>query len=130
MWQWPPAYVRCSLTATLVPLTNILTPRPNQKVGPSNSSCDMDARTGTLLEARALVTYRVHPASRRIVCWIFQPGNDLLTCGVDRDSNRASYTLSILPNSNVDAAVVESFESSVVALQRHAAIAARLRELG
>jgi len=38
--------------------------------------------------------------------------------------------LSLVPNSNVDGAMVEMFESGVIALQRHAGIAAQLRELG
>jgi len=73
---------------------------------------------------------RTQPTSHRIVRWIFQRGNELLTCRVDQESDRSSYTLSLVPNRNVDAAVVEMFESGIVALQRHAGIAARLRELG
>jgi hypothetical protein len=73
---------------------------------------------------------RTQPASHRIVRWIFQRGNELLTCGVDRESDRPSYTLSLVPNGSVDAAIVEMFASGIVALQRHAGLAAQLRERG
>ena len=73
---------------------------------------------------------RTRPTSHRVVRWIFQRGNELLTCGVDQESDRSSYTLSLVPNSNVNDATIEMFESGVVALQRHAGIAAQLRELG
>jgi hypothetical protein len=73
---------------------------------------------------------RPRPTSHRIIRWIFQQGNELLACGIDRGSDRWSYTLSVVPNGDVDAAIVETFESEVAALQRHAGIATRLRELG
>jgi hypothetical protein len=73
---------------------------------------------------------RTRLTSHRIVHWTFQRGDDQVTCGIDQDSYRPSYTLSLVPNASVDAAVVETFESAVAALQRHAGIAAELRELG
>ena len=68
--------------------------------------------------------------SRRMVRWIFQRGNELLSCGVEQEADRSSYTLSLVPDSCEDPVIVERFESSILALQHHAAIAAQLRELG
>ena len=82
------------------------------------------------LKSVASMMKRTQPASHRLVRWIFQRGNELLTCGVDRESGRSSYTVSLVPNSKVDGAIVEIFESGIVALQRHARIAALLRERG
>ena len=73
---------------------------------------------------------RTQFTSHRMVRWIFQRGHELLTCAVDQESERSSYTLSLVSSVRADALLVERFESGVLALQRHAAIAARLRELG
>ena len=76
------------------------------------------------------MSQRTEPASHRIVRWIFQKGNELVTCGVVQEAGRPSYTLSLVSNAKEDDGIVEVFESGVTALQRHARIAARLRELG
>ena len=73
---------------------------------------------------------RTEPASHRIVRWIFQKGNELVTCGVVQEAGRPSYTLSLVSNAREDDGLVEVFESGVMALQRHARVAAHLRELG
>jgi hypothetical protein len=85
---------------------------------------------GTILGTGPTMTKRTQPTSQRIVRWIFQKGNELVTCGVDRETGHPSYTLSLVSNIEADAGIVEVFESGVVALQRHARIAAHLRELG
>lgn len=91
---------------------------------------DVTLSDGTVLEKGCAMIKRTQPKSHRIVRWIFQRGNALLTCGVDRESGSSPYMLSLVPNGNVDGAIVETFESGVIALQRHARIAAQLRELG
>jgi hypothetical protein len=63
-----------------------------------------------------------------IVHWTFQFGDDRLTCSVE--GHRLSYRLLIVPNGHADAAIVEAFDSSAAALQRHAAVAAALRDRG
>ena len=73
---------------------------------------------------------RTEPAAHRIVRWIFQKGNELVTCGVVQEAGRPSYTLSLVSNAKEDDGLVEVFESGVMALQRHARVAAHLRELG
>ena len=76
------------------------------------------------------MTKHTQPAAHRIVRWIFQKGNELVTCGVVQEPGRPSYTLSLVSNARDDDGIVEVFESGVMALQRHARVAAHLRELG
>ena len=67
-------------------------------------------------------------AATPIVHWIFEFGADRLSCGVEHDGS--SYRLFVVPNGHADAAIVDRFHSSAAALQRHAALASRLRERG
>jgi len=62
--------------------------------------------------------------------WTFQRGSQVVTCRVDREASTPGYTLALIPHRNFEAMIVETFESGVRALQRHACIAARLRQLG
>jgi hypothetical protein len=66
----------------------------------------------------------------RLLRWVFQRGNHLLTCQLDREGRRASYTLSIVPHWDVRQAASESFDAGVNAFRRHAAIADQLRSRG
>jgi hypothetical protein len=63
-----------------------------------------------------------------VVHWTFQFGADRLTCSVE--GARSSYRVLLVPNGHADSALVETFDSSAAALQRHAALAARLRDRG
>ena len=67
-------------------------------------------------------------APHSMLRWIFQKGHQLVTCRVDREVS--AYTLALIPHTQLEAALVERFESGVRALQRHALMAARLRQLG
>jgi hypothetical protein len=67
-------------------------------------------------------------ASPVLVEWTFQFGDDRLTCRVD--GSRLSYRLLVVINGHIDTALVEAFDSSAAALQRHAALAAALRDRG
>ena len=69
-------------------------------------------------------------ASHGILHWIFQKGHRLVTCRVERDASAPFYTLALIPHADLEAGIVERFESGVRALQRHAVMAARLRQLG
>ena len=68
--------------------------------------------------------------SRQIVRWVFQQGNDLVTCSVDQHADAASDAVSIVCNGRTDAAIVERCDSNLVALQRHADIAVALKDRG
>ena len=62
--------------------------------------------------------------------WVFQRDNQVMTCQLDREGHQASYTLSLVPHSDVRQAFSETFEAGVSAFRRHAAIAEQLRSQG
>jgi hypothetical protein len=66
----------------------------------------------------------------RLLRWVFQRENRLLTCQLDREGHQASYTLSLVPHWDVTDAVSETFDAGVNAFRRHAVIAERLRSEG
>jgi hypothetical protein len=66
---------------------------------------------------------------RRLLRWIFQRGNHLLTCCVDQRPGDRTFTLSLVPNSN-GAGIAETFTSAWSAFRRHAVIASELRRSG
>ena len=66
----------------------------------------------------------------RILRWVFQRNNRLLTCQLEREGHQASYTLSLVPHWDVRESVSESFAAGVGAFRRHAAIAEQLRSEG
>ena len=66
----------------------------------------------------------------RILRWVFQRDNRLLTCQLDREGHQASYTLSLVPHWDVRQAVSETFDAGVTAFRRHAAVADQLRNQG
>jgi hypothetical protein len=68
------------------------------------------------------------PSSHQMVHWTFQFAADVLTCRVEAEGSL--YRLSVVPNGNDQPAIVETFASGAAALQRHAALASRLRERG
>lgn len=68
--------------------------------------------------------------SIRLLRWVFQRENRLLTCQLDREGHLAAYTLSLVPHWDVREAVSETFEAGVSAFRRHAAIAEQLRGQG
>jgi hypothetical protein len=68
--------------------------------------------------------------SVRLLRWVFQRGNQLLTCQLDREDLQASYSLSLVPHWDVKQTVSETFGAGVSAFRRHAAIAEALRSQG
>ena len=68
--------------------------------------------------------------SIRLLRWVFQRGNQLLTCQLDREDLLSSYTLSLVPHWDVRQAASETFDAGVSAFRRHAAIAEALRSQG
>ena len=68
--------------------------------------------------------------SIRLLRWVFQRDNRLLTCQVDREGHPAAYTLSLVPHWDVKGTVSETYAAGVSAFRRHAAIADQLRRQG
>ena len=68
--------------------------------------------------------------SVRLLRWVFQRGNRLMTCQLDRDGHQASYTLSLVPHWDLRQAASETFDAGVSAFRRHAALAEQLRAQG
>jgi hypothetical protein len=68
--------------------------------------------------------------SIRLLRWVFQRGNQLLTCQLDSEGSKPSYTLSLVPHWDVRQAVSETFDAGVSAFHRHANVAERLRREG
>jgi hypothetical protein len=66
----------------------------------------------------------------RLLRWVFQRENQLITCQLDRESRHSSYTLSLVPHWDVRQAVSESFDAGVSAFRRHATVAEQLRSQG
>jgi len=66
----------------------------------------------------------------RLLRWVFQRENQLVTCQLDREGPRSSYTLSLVPHWDVRQAAIERFDAGVSAFRRHAAIADQLRSQG
>ena len=64
-----------------------------------------------------------------VVRWTFLRGNDLLTCQIHRQSS-GGFRLSLVPFSPKGMSGIQTFSSIFSALQRHAAIAAELRQAG
>jgi hypothetical protein len=68
--------------------------------------------------------------SIRLLRWVFQRNNHLLTCQLDREDHRAAYVLSLVPHWDVGQAMSETYDASVNAFRRHAAVADQLRTEG
>ena len=72
---------------------------------------------------------RTPPSSQTVVRWTFRYGSNVLTCGVERHAG-GLFALSVVPNDGSHVAMVETFDSSVAALRRHAVITECLRDRG
>ena len=68
--------------------------------------------------------------AQRVIRWVFRRENQMLTCQLTAVLGGAAYALLLLPHWDRSQAWMETFDSSVPALQRHAEIAATLRESG
>ena len=87
-------------------------------------------RSGILLELPGAMMKRTPRRPHTVVRWILRYGKDLVTCGVHLQPATSTYMVSVVPNGCEDAAMVETFNSGVAALGRHAAIAGALRARG
>jgi hypothetical protein len=66
----------------------------------------------------------------RLLRWVFQRDNRLVTCQLDMEGQQPSYTLSLIPHWNVRHAASQTFDAGMSAFRHHAAIAERLRSQG
>lgn len=67
--------------------------------------------------------------SRPVLLWVFRRDSDAITCGVEvAPSGRCAVRT--VPHWNPSLSVVEPFDCAVEAMQRHAEVAHRLREIG
>jgi hypothetical protein len=66
----------------------------------------------------------------RLLRWVFQRENHLLTCQLERESQQPSYTLSLVPHWDVGQVVTERCDEAIEAFQRHAAVVQQLRSRG
>lgn len=67
--------------------------------------------------------------TREFLRWQFRLRDRLLTCGITKSDARG-YSVVTVPHHNVRKGTVEIYQDFVSALQRHASIAARLRDEG
>jgi len=67
---------------------------------------------------------------RSLLRWQFARGAHHITCGIDVAPDNSGYDVLTVPHWDVNSAVIETFDAPGEALQRHATIASRLREIG
>ena len=70
------------------------------------------------------------PDSRRLLRWVLYRGEEAITCQIDRTLTDGSYAVSVVPHQNLTAAAIETYDTSIPAFQRHAAIVSELRQTG
>ena len=83
-----------------------------------------------LLITAVLMTNRGQSATTPLIQWEFHRDNRHLLCGVHASATDPSYEVAMLPLWNGGPIAVESFDTASEALQRHALIAASLRDAG
>jgi hypothetical protein len=64
-----------------------------------------------------------------VLRWLFRQKDRLLTCGISRAAG-AAFEVVTVPHWDIRSASVERFSCAMKALERHAEIAASLRESG
>lgn len=76
------------------------------------------------------MTSTATPDSRRLLRWVLYRGEEAITCQIDRTLADGSYAVSVVPHQNLTAAAIETYDASIPAFQRHAAIVSELRQTG
>ena len=76
------------------------------------------------------MTSTTTPDSRRLLRWVLCRGEEAITCQIDRTLADGSYAVSVVPHRDLAAAAIETYETSMPAFQRHAAIVSELRQTG
>ena len=67
--------------------------------------------------------------AKEFLRWQFRLRDRLLTCGIAK-SDASGYSVVTVPHNNVRKGTIEIYKDLVSALQRHASIAAELRDNG
>ena len=68
--------------------------------------------------------------SIRLLRWVFQRGNHLVTCQLEREGRQAAYILSLVPHWDVRQTVTSTFDAAAGAFRGHASVADHLRSEG
>ena len=82
-----------------------------------------------IVRSRMKTTESTPSKTREFLRWQFRQRNRLLTCGIAQ-SEASGYSVVTVPHHNVRKGTVEIYKDLVSALQRHASIAAQLRDDG
>ena len=67
--------------------------------------------------------------SAPLLLWVLQRGANAITCELDARDDQ-SYEVCVVPHWDPSATVIERFQTPMLAVERHADIARRLRENG
>ena len=62
--------------------------------------------------------------------WIFQRGDDVVSCHVERSAGDDTFSVCLVPYGDVGRFVTERFDAAIKAFHRHALIASYLRRTG
>jgi hypothetical protein len=68
--------------------------------------------------------------SIHLLRWVFQRGNHVVTCQLEREGCHAAYMLSLVPHRDVRQTVTTTFDAAAGAFRGHASVAAHLRRAG
>ena len=72
-------------------------------------------------------THQDRAQSAPMLLWVLQCGANAITCEVDARDDQ-SYEVCVVPHWDPSATVIERFQTPMLAVERHADIARRLRE--
>jgi len=89
-----------------------------------NVGTDLDNESGMDITHNPLTS-----GAGEMLRWQFRMRNRLMTCGISK-SGAAGFSVITLPHWDVRSGIVETYPTQASALQRHAAIAERLRSAG
>jgi hypothetical protein len=68
--------------------------------------------------------------SIRLLRWVFQRGNRVMTCQLEREGRQAAYILSLVPHWDVRQTATTTFDAAAGAFRGHASVADHLRSVG
>jgi len=97
----------------------------------TDSKDDAVQREGgtVVVETQRMKKSRSTSTPAPLLRWIFRRGDRALTCQLERETGH-SYAVSLVAHWDVTCAAIETFDTGVVAFQRHAAGASDLRRGG
>ena len=74
-------------------------------------------------------THQDRAQSAPMLLWVLQSGANAITCELDARDDQ-SYEVCVVPHWDPSATVIERFQTPMLAVERHADIARRLRDNG